>query len=402
MTAPEHHALRTALLGLCAVVALVGTGVAVATAVTPADGAVAAGAAPIPVTAVGCGDGWVAPRSGQRDLAFVNSGTAITDVLLVGTADSLVYGEIEALAPGTTRTMIAVIPPGRYQLWCTYSEGAVIESTSATVTGPPVTDAHPYLPATYSEVAPLVATYRSEVAAGLATLATDTDHLRHLADAGQMGPTKAAWLVAHLDYERLGAAYDTFGDFADEIDGRPNGLPLGVNDPDWTGFLRLEYALWQGQPAATVAGVANQLDSDVHALVAAFPEQPTPINDLSLRTHEILENTLQFQLTGETDQGSHTGLATALANLQGTQMTLGAIAPLLGRNDPALLAAATKGLRQLGILLASYQGPDGTWTPVQALTQTQREVIDGTFGALLETLAPIPDILELQPEAQSP
>ena len=206
------------------------------------------------------------------------------------------------------------------------------------MSGAPVHDAHPYRQVTYGQIAPLVTQYRAEVSAGLAVLATDTDHLRALADAGQLDQAKQAWLVAHLDYARLGAAYDTFGNFNDEIDGRPNGLPQGVDDPSWTGFLRLEYALWQNQPAATVASIADQLDTYVHQLVAAFTEQTTPLNDLSLRTHEILENTLQFELTGETDQGSHTGLATALANVQGTEMILGIIAPLLGEGEPTLLA----------------------------------------------------------------
>jgi high-affinity iron transporter len=251
-------------------------------------------------------------------------------------------------------------------------------------------------------MASAVTTYQSKVSVGLATLATDTDLLHRAADAGQVTQAKADWLVAHLDYERLGAAYGAFGDFNDEIDGRPNGLPLGVNDPSWTGFLRLEFALWQHQSAATVAAVADQLDDDVHGLVAAFPDQSIDPNDLSLRTHEILENSLQFQLTGETDQGSHTGLATAEANVQGTQMTLRAIAPLLARRDPTLLASATTGLRRLGQLLDSFQEPDGTWTPVQSLGQAQRELLDGTIGNLLETLSPIPDILEIPPDQDTP
>ena len=150
------------------------------------------------------------------------------------------------------------------------------------------------------------------------------------ADAGQQQQAKQAWLVAHLDYARLGAAYDTFGDFNDEIDGRPNGLPAGCrrSELDWdSSASNTPCGRTSRQP--TVASTADQLDADVHQLVAAFPEQTTPLNDLSLRTHEILENTLQFELTGETDQGSHTGLATAMANVQGTQMILGIIAPLL-------------------------------------------------------------------------
>jgi high-affinity iron transporter len=349
-----------------------------------------------------CANGWSPPRSGQRELTIRNAGSSMVDVALIAPSSSLVYGELEAMAPSTVRTMTAVIPPGRYQLQCTYSEGATVVSDTVTVSGPQVTGAHPYLPVTYQDMLASVNAYRADVASGLAKLAVDTDHLRTLADEEQLLEARRAWLVAHLDYERLGAAYDTFGRFNDEIDGPPNGLPLGVNDPGWTGFLRLERALWHGQSAEVVASVADRLDGYVHGLLAAFPDQTIDPNDLSLRTHEILENTLQFQLTGETDQGSHTGLATAVANVEGTQMTLAAIAPPLAQRDPALLAAASAGLRQLASLLNSYRLPDGWWTPVQALSQAQHEVLDGTLSSLLETLSPIPDILEVPLDTDNP
>jgi high-affinity iron transporter len=388
----------------CGLVALILLGVAIAVIVAPESTSTASSTrgSSITVAEFACADGWVPPRSGQRELIVDNVGTSVADIALVGAGNSLVYGEVEAMAPGTTRTMTVTVPPGRYRVQCTFSEGATLLSHAVKVSGPPVTGAHPYLPVTYNEALPAINAYRAVVSAGLSTLAADTDRLRSLADAGQIAPAKSAWLVAHLDYERLGAAYDTFGDFNDEIDGRPNGLALGVNDPHWTGFLRLEAALWQNQPAATVAFVANLLDDDVHGLVAAFPDQAIDPNDLSLRTHEILENTLQFQLTGETDQGSHTGLATARANVDGTEMTLTAIAPLLAPRDPALLAAATTGLHRLAALLDSFQLPDGTWTPVQSLSEAQRQLVDGTIGSLLETLSPIPDILEIPPDSDNP
>jgi iron uptake system EfeUOB component EfeO/EfeM len=391
---------RTALAAGLAVVAL---GAAVlAIALESGSSATTGDSQLITINDFDCASGWTPPRSGQRELTISNAGSAVVDVSLIGVPSSLVYGELEAMAPGTIRTMTAVIPPGRYSLQCAYSEGDTVLSDTVTVSGPAVTDAHPYLPVTYQEMLPSVNAYRVDVTAGLARLATDIDHLGALVDAGELSEAKRAWLVAHLDYERLGAAYDTFGAFNDEIDGRPNGLPLGVNDPSWTGFLRLERALWHNQPAATVASVANQLDGYVHGLVAAFPDEPIDPNDLSLRTHEILENTLQFQLTGGTDQGSNTGLATALANVEGTQMTLAAIAPPLEKRDPALLASANSGLRGLAVLLESYRLPDGWWTPVQSLSQSQNEVLDGTISSLLETLSPIPDILEVPLETDNP
>jgi high-affinity iron transporter len=393
---------RKLLVLACGLVALICVGVAVWEATDRTDSAGSAGSSPIVVSGYSCAAGWSLPNSGQRQLSVVNTGSSVVDVTLVGATNSLVYGEIDAMAPGVTRTVTAVIPPGRYRIQCTYSENASVLSSPVTVTGSPVEDAHPYLPVSFGEVEGATATYRNEVSAGLTVLASDTDHLRSLADDGQMTQAKSAWLVAHLDYERLGAAYGTFGDFNDEIDGRPNGLPLGVNDPGWTGFLRLEYGLWHNQPPDSVAEVANVLDDDVHGLVAAFPDQSGMPNDLSLRTHEILENTLQFQLTGESDEGSHTNLATASANVEGTEMTLQAIAPLLDRRDPALLNSATADLHRLSALLNSYQQSDGSWVPVQSLTLSQNQLLDGTIGNYLETVAPIPDILELQPEAQNP
>jgi iron uptake system EfeUOB component EfeO/EfeM len=400
VTAKGHGFTRILRIGAMAVTLVVAGAVV---EIAPVDGtASAARATAVTVNNYRCGDGWLPPHSGQREISVTNAGGSMVDVTLLGANNLLIYGEVEAMAPATTRTMTVVIPPGRFRLGCTYSENATVYSAIVTVSGAPVHDAHPYRQVTYSQTAPLVTKYRAEVAAGLAVLATDTDHLRVLADAGQLDQAKQAWLIAHLDYARLGAAYDTFGNFNDEIDGRPNGLPQGVDDPSWTGFLRLEYALWQNQPAATVASVADQLDTDVHQLVLAFTEQTTPLNNLSLRTHEILENTLQFELTGETDQGSHTGLATAKANVEGTEMILGIIAPLLEEREPTLLAHLRSDLYQLAALLTTYQLPDGTWTPVQSLTQTQREQLDGAIGNYLETVSPVPDLLEVPPEASSP
>ncbi len=140
--------------------------------------------------------------------------------------------------------------------------------------------------------------------------------------------------------------------------------------------------------------VADQLDNDVNALVAAFPHQLLVNTDIPLRAHEILENALQFELTGDTDYGSGTNLATMRANVDGTRMTLDALVPLLTIRSPQLLTILDKGLAQLGALLDTYD-IDGKWTPVEQLTTPQRERLDGMTGQLLEQLSIVPDSLRL-------
>ena len=88
-------------------------------------------------------------------------------------------------------------------------------------------------------------------------LLRDTDRLDAAVQAGRLDEARRLWVPAHLDYSKLGVAYDTFGRFNDEINQRPMGLAGGVHDPKFRGFLRLEYGLWHGQPQATLAPISD-------------------------------------------------------------------------------------------------------------------------------------------------
>jgi iron uptake system EfeUOB component EfeO/EfeM len=114
--------------------------------------------------------------------------------------------------------------------------------------------------------------------------------------------------------------------------------------------------------------------------------------DLGLRTHEIGENALQFQLTGHDDYGSGTTLATTEANVTGTLELLSLLHPLLLPRYQALPAVYTW-LRRLQSLLTA-QHRNGTWTPVTQLTPVTREQIDAAASQALEELAPIAVITE--------
>jgi high-affinity iron transporter len=357
----------------------------------------------IVVSASACAPGWAAPRSGQTTFELENATrSTIFGVDLVGSNEVSVYGETEMLAPGTTVPMAVLLPPGRYSFECESFSGGTTYSRPEVVTGPPVSGADPYVPVEADQVQQATITYQNSLVPYLHQLQTDTDALAASVGSGDLIEARQLWLPAHLDYARLGAAYDTFGNFNDEIDGRPLGLARGVGSPNFHGFLRLEYGLWHGQPASELIPVATALDAAVHGLVVKFPTMLMPMNDLSLRTHEILENTLQFELTGETDEGSHTNLATAWANAQGSALALAAIGPLLRTSDPKLLAEVTTGLAAMTAALRSYEQPDGSWTPLQSLTAAEREQLDGSLGALLERLSAIPDLLDLPIRPENP
>jgi iron uptake system EfeUOB component EfeO/EfeM len=115
--------------------------------------------------------------------------------------------------------------------------------------------------------------------------------------------------------------------------------------------------------------------------------------DIGLRTHEIMENALQFQLTGHDDYGSGTTLATVGANIAGTRELLTVLHPLLAPRYAGLAAVSTW-LDRLQALLGRAKTPDGGWIAVSALSPGLREQINAAASQALEELSPIAAITE--------
>ncbi|MGW2485901.1 iron uptake transporter permease EfeU [Streptomyces sp. NPDC001606] len=355
-----------------------------------------AGDQTVAVSETECGKGFTAPKPGRQTFQMHNTGGKTSEVYLVDPSTNAVYGEIEGLAPGTTRALVATVSGGTYAWRCVPTGGKAVTSRSVSVTGGGA--AKPVVPVSEQDLAAPLKAYKAYVQKGLDTLVGQTRTLADDIDHNHLGKARTDWLTAHRTYASLGAAYGTFEDFDQKIDGRADGLPDGEHDKDFTGFLRIEYGLWHGQSAKDLSAPARQLATDADGLRKAFPRQAFDPGDLPLRAHEILENTLQFELTGDTDEGSGTNLATADANLAGTRELLTVLKPLITTRAPKLLPAVDADLARLQKFLdAAHDG--ASWTPVDRLTAADRQRIDGATGQLLEDLAPVPALLEIRKSA---
>jgi iron uptake system component EfeO len=348
----------------------------------------------VEVTRGGCGTGWAAPHGGDQTIDVRNVGTVTMEVELVDPATHGVYAEVESLGPGTVRPIRIVLGRGSYAFACFPEDSDAETGPVVTVKDGPARGATAVAAVSENDLADAVQDYRAHVSAGLTALATAVTGLRTAVRSGDRARAQAAWLTAQMAYGRLGAAYDTFGDAADAIDGLPAGLPGGVHDKDFAGLRRIEYGLWHGEAMPSIAKVAGRLATDVAGLRKDFAAERTDPNDLPLRAHEILENSLQFELTGASDQGSGDGLAVISANLDGTRMVLDAIAPVLKPRYPGWQSA----MDQLASMtkLVDAQNRRGRWTAPEALARADRERLDGALSQLLETLAPIAAVGEVR------
>jgi high-affinity iron transporter len=374
---------------LAAVIACAAAGalaVAHATASSSADPAVT-------VAETACGAPPAHLAAGPVRFQVTDDARDFVNVYVVAATGDDVYAELQSLAPHTTLPLATDLGAGSYALRCVFTNGKTGTSAAISVTGTAAAAVPGYPPMPDLAMQQPVSQYTDWIASQLPVLLAASRKLDADVARGDLAAARADWLVAHMDYARLGAAYNAFGDFDDEIDAMANGLPDGVRSAGWTGFFAIEYGLWHGAGPGALRPLTRGLVSDVAGLIQDFPSEEVDPGDIPLRTHEILENALEFQLTGIADYGSGTTLATTYADTQGTAELLGILAPLIEARDPGLLSTARAQLAAVQADLLADRSPSGRWTPVAALSVAGRQRVDAGLGQLLETLAEVPNLL---------
>ena len=364
----------------------------------PAAGATGAPApGPVDVTLSDCGSGWTPGPAGAQEITVHNADFHPGELRLVGVGPDngrQVFAQVEPFGPGTTVTMHVRLSAGQYALQCLFEEQSPVTGPARTVTGD-APGVRGVLPVPQDKLIRPTLRYTVWVRRQLPLLERQTRSLAHAAAAGNLAVARRWWLAAHAGYERLGAAYEAFGDLDGVINGLPAGLPQGVHDPDFTGFHRVELALWH--PGST-SSTARRHQADVLAgAVADLRRQLTSTQlaplTFSIRAHEIVENLLRPVLTGSADLGSHSDLATVAAGLDGTRTVLRLVRKQLAPRYPHVqrLYRAVDGARHLVARLS--RGRLGR-TAVADWPTGQRERIDAVVAGLAERLAPVAAILE--------
>ncbi|WP_405783089.1 EfeM/EfeO family lipoprotein [Streptomyces sp. NBC_00859] len=348
----------------------------------------------VDASAGSCGTGWRHPRPGTQVFDVHNTSSTPVEVYLKDTASGAVYGELEGLGPGTTRALRVTIAGGSYAFGCFPDDAASVTGPTVRVPGGRVGGGPAAAPVSQHDLIPPTLSYQKWVTGRMGSLVSATRKLNTAIRSGDSAQARGRWLTAHLDYERLGAAYGAFGDADTAVNGTTAGLAGGVKDHGFTGFHRIEYGLWHGEPVNTLRPFADRLVKDVVALRTQWRQARMDPLDLGLRAHEILENTLQFELTGRTDYGSGTSLATARANLDGTRVVLSRLRPVLTGRYPRMKELDGE-IDRTGHLL-DRQEHGGHWTPPARLGRAQREKVDAAVGGLVERLADIAALCDVR------
>jgi len=384
-----------AVAGVLVAVPVLAAGATIA--VLPAAAATAGMA--MTVTKTGCAPEWTSGTTGTHTFTVTNNSGLAGEINLDNAAGAVV-GEIETIGPGTSAALTATLGSGTYTFKCLMGSQAATASQPVQVTGAAAGTQAPVAvqPVTVQDLTPANDRYQAYAAAQLADLAAQVATIQSDLRRDDIAKAKQDWLAAQLDWERVGASYDSFGDLGLAVDGLPDGYPNGVKDKDFAGLHRLEYGLWHGQRAAELEQVTAALAKNVAAVRKNLTTDDLagdPTN-LPIRAHEILEDALRDHLSGIDDQGSGAAFAQTYADVQVTRAILGYLAPLIDARQPGLVTTLTTELDTLDQALLATQAT-GAWTSLGAAPQSAREHVDAAIGAELESAASVPDLLEVPP-----
>ncbi len=366
-------------LRVAGLIALAGLAVA-GCAKDKTDGA-AAGATKVTIelTDDGCAPSPASVAAGPVTFEITNKNASkVTEAELM--QNDIIVGEKENLAPGLSGTFSLHLNAGTYQVYC---PNAKTEKTDFKVTGTAAGASQD--PAVKALLAQAVTGYQQFVVAEVDKLVPATKQFTDAVRAGDIDKAKSLYAPARYYYEEVEPVAESFGDLDPDIDARADD----VTDPSqWTGFHRLEKALWADRSLAGTAPIADKLDADVARLksqVATTTYQPA---QLANGATDLLNEVASRKITGEEDRYSHTDLSDFAANIAGGQKAFQLLQPALQKVDPTLESTVDQKFADVLTALKPYQ--QGTvFVDYSTVADDQRRVLTQKVDALAEPLSQV-------------
>ncbi|MFF8639698.1 iron uptake system protein EfeO [Streptomyces sp. NPDC015345] len=323
--------------------------------------------------------------AGHVELAIENKGSKVTEVYLLFPDDRIV-SERENIGPGTKQKLTAEVKAGAYEIACKPGMKGDGIRQKVTVTGGGTTAKRD------PRLDEAVAAYRSyaqeQADATLPKAKAFTDAVR----AGDLPAAKKAYAASRVGWERTEPVAESFGDIDPKVDVREDGLEDGQDaEKDWTGWHRLERALWQDKKIGKrEKELATLLDKDLKDWQNRVGKAVITPTSMANGAKELLDEVATGKVTGEEERYSHTDLVDFKANVEGAEKSYALLKPVAAENDPKLTKELDKQFAALDKLLEKYRegGADSyEFTSYDKVGKADRKELSDGVNALAEPLS---------------
>jgi iron uptake system component EfeO len=193
---------------------------------------------------------------------------------------------------------------------------------------------------------------------------------------------KKLYAPSRVPWERIEPIAEKFGTLDPEVDAREGDVPTRK----WTGYHRIEQALWVENTTEGQDEYADELLSDVERLERKVDEVKLQASDPVFGAVELLNEVSATKITGEEERYSHTDLYDIAANVEGAKVAFEFVKPAVKRQDPALVAEIETHFRDVEQEIEPYRRGDG-WVSYEKVDKHERLALSQKIDALAEPLS---------------
>ncbi|GAA3237165.1 iron uptake system protein EfeO [Actinocorallia longicatena] len=313
--------------------------------------------------------------AGSNTFKILNKGTQVTEVYFYG-PDGKIVSEKENIGPGTNYDITVSLSSGDQQIAC--KPGMVGDgikqnikvSGQASALDPRLTKA--------------VADYRAYIDAQIADTMAKTQKFAESVKKGDVDGAKALYAQSRFGWESIEPVAEAFGDIDPKVDLREADLESGDT---WSGWHKIEKALWVKKTTKGEEGTADQLLADLKTLQDQVHTVDITPASMANGAKELLDEVATGKITGEEEAFSHTDLVDFQANLDGAQKVFELLKPVVVEKDAALDKTLTDGFATLQTLLKKYDEGNGAKTSYDKVKPADRKELSDAVNALAEPLS---------------
>jgi iron uptake system component EfeO len=223
----------------------------------------------------------------------------------------------------------------------------------------------------------------------------ETEKFVEAVKAGDVEKAKELYAPARMYFERSEPIAESFGDLDPRIDARLADIEEeGKGEEDWSGYHKLEYALWEEGTTTGHEEVADQLLKDVKELRAKVETVEVTPDLMITGSVDLLNEVSTSKITGEEEIYSHTDLYDFKANVEGAEKIFEIFKSKLEEKDAELVQTLEENFSTLDGLLQKYEDGNGGYVSYETLTEEDTKALSEAVDGLGEPLSRLAIVME--------
>jgi iron uptake system component EfeO len=303
----------------------------------------------------------------------------------------MVVEERENIAPGLAQTLGARLRAGEYAITC-----GLLSNPRGTLTVTPAADpgSEAERPALVAFIGPL-AEYQVFLAMQANELVKSAAALDEAVERGDLDAARRLWAAARLPYLKAEPVAARFADLDNSIDPVAAYLEKREADPGFTGFHRIEYALFSQGDTAAAAPFAAKLVADADALKDRLRAVRLGPDDMAGGAGRVLTMLADTRIPGGENLYARTDLADLEGAVAGVRKVAALLKPVAVRTAPKEVAEVETRLAALEGDVAARRGPDGVYPAYDRVDAAARTKLADDARALGDAIRRMSDAVGL-------